>query len=102
MAAADPTAVDSYQSFLNAKRFVAPSQGIAAPPPLSGKLFAFQRDITTWALRKGRAALLCAPCHRFVHSKANTGGEFLAEPVRWIYDLPQDVVKVPVEEAVAP
>lgn len=56
MAAADSTA-PAYQSFLQSKRFVAPSQGIASPPPLSGKLFAFQRDITAWALRKGRAAI---------------------------------------------
>lgn len=46
-----------YSDFLRSKRIDAPSTGIADPPALSTKLFPFQRDITRWALRRGRAAI---------------------------------------------
>ena len=44
--------------------------------------------IVSFAVRAVRAdptnlALLCAPCHRFVHSKANTQSEFLGEANKW-------------------
>ncbi len=47
----------SYGTFLESKRLVVAPAGIEDPPPLSDRLFPFQRDITAWALRRGRAAL---------------------------------------------
>lgn len=47
----------AYHDFLAHKRIVAPPAGIEAPGELSDSLFPFQRDITTWALRRGRAAV---------------------------------------------
>lgn len=46
-----------YEKFIAHKRLVAPPVGIAEPPPLSERLFPFQRDIVRWALRRGRAAI---------------------------------------------
>lgn len=48
---------DTYQDFLDQKRIVASATGIADPPELHQSLFPFQRDVTRWALRRGRAAL---------------------------------------------
>lgn len=45
-----------YQSFLGSKRIVSSPSG-HAPGALNGKLFPFQRDITAWAVRRGKAAL---------------------------------------------
>lgn len=45
-----------YEEFLRRKRTVAPSVGID-PGALNPMLFAFQRDIVGWSLRKGRAAI---------------------------------------------
>lgn len=50
-------ALDEYSRFLDRKRLVAPPCGISEPKPLSSRLFPFQRDITAWALRRGRAAI---------------------------------------------
>lgn len=47
----------TYEDFVAAKRLVAPPVGIAVPGALSEKLFPFQRDITAWALKRGRAAI---------------------------------------------
>lgn len=48
----------SYAAFLASKRYVAPSSGIEVDDgDLNPMLFPFQRDLTKWALRKGRAAL---------------------------------------------
>lgn len=47
----------SYERFLATKRAVVDSVGIESPPELHGSLFPFQRDITAWALKRGRAAL---------------------------------------------
>lgn len=46
-----------YEEFLARKRMVDPATGLAAVPALHPSLFEFQRDITSWALRRGRAAL---------------------------------------------
>ena len=46
-----------YGSFLEAKRRVDPMTGLADVPILPDQMFGFQRDITSWALRRGRAAL---------------------------------------------
>lgn len=46
-----------YRSFIESKSIVAQSVGIANPPALNDALFDFQRDITRWALRRGRAAV---------------------------------------------
>lgn len=47
----------SYADFLASKRIEVAPAGIADPPPISGRLFPFQQDITRWALRRGRAAI---------------------------------------------
>lgn len=49
--------MSDYQAFLASKRVVDPKTGLVTVPPLSDSLFRFQRDITAWALRRGRAAL---------------------------------------------
>lgn len=53
-------AMDSYTAFLAAKGHIAPSIGVDVPhDALHPQLFAWQRDVVGWALRKGRAALFC-------------------------------------------
>ena len=47
----------SYAEFLTRKAMVDPMTGIADVPALPDALFPFQRDITTWALKRGRAAI---------------------------------------------
>src|SRR5512143_2669823 len=46
-----------YADFLERKALRCPSNGLASVPELSPSLFDFQRDITAWALRRGRAAI---------------------------------------------
>jgi DNA modification methylase len=49
----------NYDNFLNSKRIVAPEAGFdVAPNKINKVLFPFQRDITRWAIKKGRAAIL--------------------------------------------
>ena len=49
---------EAYQEFLARKQMVVPSEGITvADADLHPLLFPFQRDITRWALQKGRAAI---------------------------------------------
>lgn len=51
------TAASDYRSFLDGKRRVVHDSGLEVDPgQLHGSLFDFQRDVTGWALRKGRAA----------------------------------------------
>jgi hypothetical protein len=47
----------NYQDFVATKRLIVAPAGIESPPALDARLFPFQRDITTWALRRGRAAI---------------------------------------------
>jgi len=48
----------TYVEFLEAKRFTAPDVGVTVDPAaLHSKMFDFQRALTAWALRKGRAAI---------------------------------------------
>lgn len=47
----------SYAAFLDRKRMVDPATGMVFVPDLHPNMFDFQRDITGWALRRGRAAL---------------------------------------------
>lgn len=47
----------SYDQFLATKRQLASPVGIDDPPELSSLLFPFQRDVTRWALRIGKAAI---------------------------------------------
>lgn len=50
--------LDSYQEFLSTKRLLVPDAGFDVQQThLSPILFGWQSDITTWALRRGRAAL---------------------------------------------
>lgn len=45
-----------YQEFLKQKSIILPPTGIT-PPKLNASLFDFQKDLVSWALRRGRAAI---------------------------------------------
>ena len=49
--------MNAYEDFLARKAVVDPMTGLADVAGLPERLFPFQRDITTWALKRGRAAL---------------------------------------------
>lgn len=49
--------MSKYQDFLRNKARVVSIEGIPGPYDLPAALFPFQRDIVSWALRKGRAAI---------------------------------------------
>lgn len=46
-----------YETFLSQKLGTDVPTGIADPPELGAHLFPFQRDLVTWALKRGRAAV---------------------------------------------
>ena len=46
-----------YEAFVANKLSKVPPTGLAVVPPLSPLLFPFQRDMVSWALRRGRAAI---------------------------------------------
>ena len=48
---------NAYKSFLGRTAAVAPVAGFEPTLPINPALFPFQRDVVTWALRRGRAAL---------------------------------------------
>ena len=48
---------DPYLEFLAKKQIADTPTGFENPPSLPDAMFPFQRDITSWALRRGRAAL---------------------------------------------
>lgn len=48
---------DAYAAFLERKRMVDPATGITNPPDLPEFMFPHQRDIVSWALRRGRSAV---------------------------------------------
>ncbi len=47
----------SYQEFLDRKAIIDLPTGLTKVPDLPAAMFGFQRDITSWALKRGRAAL---------------------------------------------
>lgn len=47
----------NYDEFLQGKQWNRPDTGLDTVPDLHPALFPFQRDITAWALRKGRASI---------------------------------------------
>lgn len=48
-----------YQEFLQSKQIITPAAGFDVDPSkINPQLFQFQKDITIWALKKGRAAIL--------------------------------------------
>jgi hypothetical protein len=49
--------VGDYAAFLARKAIQDPATGLIDVPPLHEAMFPFQRDITAWALRRGRSAL---------------------------------------------
>ncbi len=49
--------MSNYADFLTRKATVDPATGLRDVPALNGQLFDFQRDIVTWGLRRGRAAV---------------------------------------------
>lgn len=50
---------DDYAEFLAGKLTRVPATGLTTVPDLHPSLFAFQRDLVTWALKRGRAAIFC-------------------------------------------
>ena len=49
-----------YERFIETKRIMIQDAGVEVDPQsLNRQMFPFQRDITAWALRKGRAAIFC-------------------------------------------
>src|SRR3990167_10699725 len=73
--------VSDYATFLEQKALTVPPCGLSAVPPLADHLFSFQRDIVSWALRRGRAAVF-ADCGL---------GKTLIE-LEWGRHLPGDVL----------
>jgi hypothetical protein len=52
--------VNDYQAFLDSKAIIVrPTGRDVDPSAIHPSLFPFQRDLTRWSLRKGRAALFC-------------------------------------------
>ena len=49
----------SYEHFLSTKLATAVPTGLTSIPPIHPSLFRFQRDLVTWALKRGRAAIFC-------------------------------------------
>ena len=47
----------TYEAFLKSKAMTLPPTGLRVIPELSSKLFEYQKDITRWALRRGRACI---------------------------------------------
>lgn len=47
----------AYHTFLQSKQFIASPSGFESENEINPLLFDFQRDIVTWALRKGKAAI---------------------------------------------
>ena len=70
----------SYSEFLANKAITAPAAGIE-PGPISDMLFPFQRDIVTWALRRGRAAIF-----------ADCGMGKTPMQLEWARQIPGDVL----------
>lgn len=49
--------MSAYQDFLIRKKVIDPMTGMKSVPALPDVMFGFQHDITSWSLRRGRAAL---------------------------------------------
>jgi superfamily II DNA or RNA helicase len=49
--------VNKYQEFLDSKRIILTPSGFEPVEPINSIFFDYERDITAWAIRKGRAAL---------------------------------------------
>lgn len=49
--------INDYTAFLERKAIIDPPTGLAEVPALNQMLMPFQRDMVTWALRRGRAAI---------------------------------------------
>lgn len=49
--------MESYEEFVSRKLVRVPDTGMASIPALHSSLFPHQRDLTTWALRRGRCAV---------------------------------------------
>jgi superfamily II DNA or RNA helicase len=74
---------DSYRDFLESKQIVDTQTGLVDVPLLSPRLFDFQRDITAWALRRGRACIF-----------ADTGMGKTMMQLEWARCIPGDVLIV--------
>lgn len=48
---------ESYEQFVSRKLALIPPQGLAGPHDLPANMLPHQRDLTTWALKRGRAAI---------------------------------------------
>lgn len=73
--------MEDYAKFLEAKRITAPPTGLVDVPELSAHLFDFQRDIVTWALKRGRAAIF-----------ADCGMGKTPMQLEWAKHIPGDVL----------
>jgi superfamily II DNA or RNA helicase len=71
----------TYNDFLKTKAVVDSPTGLDNPPDLSPKLFDFQRDITRWALKRGRACIF-----------ADTGMGKTMMQLEWARNIPGDVL----------
>lgn len=70
-----------YEAFIARKLETAPPTGLEVMPTLSESLFPFQRDLTAWALRRGRAAIF-----------ADTGLGKTRMELEWARHIPGDVL----------
>lgn len=72
---------EDYSAFLSRKALVDPATGLRSIPTLNPMLFDFQRDITSWALRRGRAAIF-----------ADCGLGKTPMQLEWAQHIPGDVL----------
>lgn len=74
--------MDNYQKFLESKAIFHPDAGIEVPlDKISKNLFPWQRQVTRWALRKGRAALF-----------EDCGSGKSAQMAQWAKHIPGKVI----------
>jgi len=72
-----------YNDFLDKKRFKDIPTGITNKPKINDQLFDFQRDIVTWALKRGRACIF-----------ADCGLGKTPMQIEWAKHIPGDVLMV--------
>ena len=70
-----------YEDFVAGKLSRVPPTGLAVVPELHASMFPFQHDLTSWALRRGRAAIF-----------ADTGLGKTAMQIEWARHVPGDVL----------
>ncbi len=71
----------SYQDYINSKLVLSEAVGLDTVPPLRDHLFDFQRDIVSWALKRGKAAIF-----------ADCGMGKTAMQLEWASHIPGNVL----------